>query len=140
MLLNKFANCSRLYLLKFVLNNACPVKSNWKKKIYPFRAPTSRSQPQHTRTATYTTASCKQPKPQTTKATKNKLIQKCICESSSSFAQSLKIQFESASILPIALEISLFINILFFGKYAVKLARGTLFEMRKYQRDKRRFM
>jgi galactose-1-phosphate uridylyltransferase len=42
-----------------------------------------------------------------------------------------KIQIESASILPIALGISLFADILFFGKYAFKLATGTIFEMKK---------
>jgi hypothetical protein len=58
-----------------------------KKKICPFRAATSRCQPQHTRTATYTTAFCKHFKPQKTKATQNKLIPEFCCESSSSFAQ-----------------------------------------------------
>jgi hypothetical protein len=47
-----------------------------------------------------------------------------------------KIQIESNSILPIALAISLFANILFFGKYAIKRARETMFELRNYHRDK----
>jgi hypothetical protein len=42
-----------------------------------------------------------------------------------------KIQIESNSILPIALAISLFANILFYGKYAIKLATGTIFEIWK---------
>jgi hypothetical protein len=35
-------------------------------------------------------------------------------------------QFESAGILIIALAISLFTNILFYGKYVIKFATGTI--------------
>jgi hypothetical protein len=49
---------------------------------------------------------------------------------SSSFAQYLEIQLEAACILPIALEISLFPNILVYGKYTIKLATGTIVEMK----------
>jgi hypothetical protein len=57
-------------------------------------------------------STCNQSKPQKPKATQNKLTLKCNCTSSSSFAQFLKIQLKSASILINALAISLFTFVL----------------------------
>jgi hypothetical protein len=52
----------------------------------------SRYQLQQTRTAPYTTATYKHFKPEKPKATQNKIIKKCKCTSSSSFADYSEIQ------------------------------------------------